>query len=200
MQLKILDMFACPRCVQEGKSSDRKYLVKGDFNEIKIFDGFIECSNNHRWQIRDELLKFDEMASSEYLYSPYDIEYKEISPIPPNVTDFDSFLVIVKMATKKAMSQGKIIAVFGFPINFLESLDAVDRPLIVVNENEAILRKSQEIAAKNGFFDFLTVVKAKSVVFNNPDRIFQISILDENVSSALSIRMTDDGSFQIEES
>ena len=99
---------------------------------------------------------------------------------------------MVNEAVNVAMGQRMTVAIKGSPILFLEKLDAVDRPIIVINPEEKILRKCQEIAAKNGFFDYLSVVKASRVTFSDPSRIFEVSIISEDDSASLKIQKKDD--------
>ncbi len=181
MRLKILDQLQCPKCVESGQATIRKYMITGDFNQVKIFDGFVTCTNKHRWQIRDELLKFDKESKENDLYDVNDIEYGDVEKYPSEFDKLERPIIeLIDSMVEKAFAQGKIIALFGFPLLFLERIKKVDRPLVVVDPDEKVLRKAQEISAKNGFYDSLSVVKSeKPIVFSEREQFYKIGIFSE---------------------
>ncbi|RMG32015.1 MAG: hypothetical protein D6732_13975 [Methanobacteriota archaeon] len=193
MRLRILDLLVCPKCADETEPFSRKYSIQGDFNETKIFDGFVKCPKGHKWQVRDELLKFDKISTDDFLYAVGDIEYGEVNKFPTEIEGLEKdFINLNREAASLALNQKKLIAVRGSPLIFLESLENVDRPIIIINPDEKVLRQCQEIAAKNGFFDYLSVVKANAVTYSDPSRIFEISIIEDAGMASIQIIKKDE--------
>lgn len=194
MRLKILDLLVCPECAKENEPPSRKYSIQGDFNENKVFDGFVKCPKDHKWQVRDELLKFDKIATDEFLYSIGDIEYGEVDRYPSEVENQEEkFTELVRESVEIAIEQGKVIGIHGSPIVFLQTIESISQPILVVNPDERILRKCQEIAAKKGFYDYLSVVKAESVTYSDASRVFDVAILTDREHASLKLVKDENG-------
>ncbi len=192
MKLKIIDLFWCPECLSSGMEFNRKYKVSGDFDESKIFDGFIECNNKHKWQIRDELLRFDQVHEELMLYDTINADYdsKQIFPSEVARADYRSLREIFNDLTLKLEMKNKVVMLTGESLPLLDSLETLNFDIVVVHPDESYLRHAQEVAAKRGIYARTFFILAKSLKALDRESIISVALFggDQDVDISFNFK------------
>lgn len=184
MKLEVIDQIKCPLCISEGLEMNRKFSLTGDYNDSRIVDGFVQCNNGHKWQVRDELYRLmTPIEDDSELYDPI-IPPAEEPIIPEGMSKSDLPMLRVAMSTALTkLATDKTLVLIGNSIEFLKKIDKPTTNIIVVDSDESILRKAQEISAMNGYYDNMTFVVQDSIDFHDRENYLIVSFFRHIVNT-----------------
>lgn len=161
MKIKFLSWIGCPKC----KNSN--WSFEGDFDEKQITNGSIICKKGHKWNVSEEILRFDKEHSDE----PMQFLNHPLTGFPKEVTEdergefLDSLSKFIQKFSKKS---DMVIYIEGNPILYFNYMQTTSRYLIVANKDEGLLRQIQEMASKKLMYQNLICIKADKVDIANP--------------------------------
>lgn len=182
MDLSLIDLILCPKCIDEGNKNTRKYYLEGDYNDQKIFDGYVTCQFDHKWQVRDELLKLHKaLHKGEELYTDLSLDYDEKNFLSENKLTKQDLVPVYQDYSRleQYLTSHPNVMVTGEFIPFLKRLQTLEDLLIVVDPNEGKLRKGMEVAAMNGYYQFTKFIQAEKITFVEDFQIIHLSLFGQ---------------------
>ncbi len=164
MLLEILDKLECPVC---GENIDPNKL-EGDMTEIRIVDGLVNCYNSHSWQVREEVLRFDQENSDEEMQL---LDYDKTGfPSTEMVGEMERGEFLTKFneyVDSFPMDNDQILKVSGSSILFFKYLKENNRKIIVTHPNEGILRQIQVLAVRKQIYNNMAFIRAYDATLNS---------------------------------
>jgi hypothetical protein len=157
MLLKILKKLACPLC-----NEPQNWQINGDLTEVRIVDGVVTCKNSHSWQVREEILRFDQQNSDE-----------EMQFLDRDKTGFPSTELVPELERGNFLTKFNeyvdsfpldtlvLLKVTGPSILFFKYIRENQRPILVVNPDEGVLRQIQVLAARKQIYKNMSFIRAE---------------------------------------
>ncbi len=151
-----LSTIKCPIC----KSNDRWDLT-GSSNEHHITDGVISCNNNHKWCVKQEILRLDKENSDEaIIYSE-----RELTGYPKEVSELErsEFLDFIEQYFKNIKFAKETVVVIGNSILFYRFLSNLETNFVTVMNDEKLLRQLHEITVQKRLHNNHSFIRANTI-------------------------------------
>jgi hypothetical protein len=169
MRLELIDRIKCPQCIKDKKSLKRKYNITGDYNDQKIFDGFITCENHHTFHIRDELFKLDKVSlNTENLYSKISLDYNKDQWYQANNLVKQDILQVYPIFDEifdSISEDNDVVVISGEFVPFIKRLKSKNFEFVIIDTNEGKLRAAMEQCVLSGIYDKVDFVQTEVVEF-----------------------------------
>ncbi|MHA2089244.1 MAG: hypothetical protein ACW98K_00170 [Candidatus Kariarchaeaceae archaeon] len=160
MLLQILDKITCPIC----KDESRRWEIEGDMTELRIVDGTVTCPNNHVWQVREEVLRFDKENSDEEMQLlDYDKTGFPLTTLVGELERADFLAKLNEYITTMELFPDELLKVTGSSILFFKYLEENSSKILVVYPDEGILRQIQVIVSRKQIYNNMAFVRSDDV-------------------------------------
>jgi len=179
----MLDLVACPRC----GSSPRLWKLEGDFTEERMANGIISCPEDHKWNVTEEVLRFDKEKNEEPMQFPDrpktgfpETKYVSEEERGGFLSDFGVFV-----ASFMKESDNPLV-LYGNSILFFKFIPPTERLILVVNPEEETLREIQELSAKKLIYKNVSSIKATMINILGKDIEILHLLIDEKQVDSLN--------------
>ena len=155
----------CPVC-----KSREKWNSEGSSNEYHLTDGIISCNNNHKWIIKQELLRLDnENSDEEIIYHE-----REMTGYPKEVNESEriEFLEFLAVYFKKLVFSRDTVVVYGEPILFYRFFNKIEITIITVNKNEKLLRQLHETIVRKRLHNTHSFIRTDIVNVSSANQFY----------------------------
>lgn len=155
MLLKVLDGLTCPKC----QSASKIWKLEGDVSDTRVADAKAICPQDHIWQVREEILRFDsEKSDEDMIFLDHDR-----TGFPKEVGELErgDFLFKIEDYFENIKFDSQHVLIKGEPILYFKYMKPGDQQLITVYPNEGILRQLQVLAVKKQFYSNASFIRAK---------------------------------------
>lgn len=155
MLIEHLNLISCPVC-----QLSKTWTVDGAIHENRVINGTVKCQNDHKWNVSQEILRFNKEDSSEaIIYS--DVEK---TGYPTQVTELErsNFLDFIGPYFKALEFNTQYILVSGEPILFFRYLEDRSKNYISTYNDEGILRQLHEMAVRRRIYEKHSFIRSKN--------------------------------------
>lgn len=160
-----LSNIKCPIC----KLSDN-WDLEGSSNDYHVSDGVISCKNNHKWCVKQEVLRMDNENSNE------DIIYfeREMTGYPKQVNELErsEFLDFIEQYFRNLNFTKETVVIFGDPILFFRFLSELKIDFITVTNDERILRQLHETTVQKRLHNNHSFIRADTLEVSSANLLY----------------------------